>query len=580
MKIIVVASLAYSLVNFRGALLQRLVREGFDVVACAPDRDLAIIETLTGWGVRFVTVPMDRAGQNPLADAATLTSLCLLFRRERPDLVLAYTQKPIIYAGLATRIIGGIDFFAMVSGLGHAFGSASSAWRRALRTLVSLMYRQAVARARCIFVFNRDDAGELRRHAIVSHQALVEVPGSGVDVSHFASRAIPDRPFTFVMVARLMREKGLEEFVEASRLVRQKWPGARCQIIGPLDANPTGLNRVDIARWEAGGTIEYLGETRDVRPPLANAHVFVLPSYYREGLPRSILEAMATGRAVITTDTPGCRDAVIDGETGFIVPPRDAGALAEAMLRFRRDATLAARMGRAGRARAESIYAVDLVNDRLLDAISRYASVQRAETFSRQRLAERAIAALALLALSPLMAGVALIILVSMGQPILFKQERVGLNTVPFLLRKFRTMHQIADPSGRPLPDAARLTTVGRVLRRTRLDELPQLFAVVRGEMSIVGPRPLLPETVAAMGEAGRARSAVRPGLTGWAQINGNALLTDADKLALDRWYIAHRSLRLDLAIIWRTVGMVLFGERVRLETIERAYASVADRGS
>lgn len=580
MKIIVVASLAYSLVNFRGALLQRLVREGFDVVACAPDRDTAIVQTLKGWGVRFVTVPMDRAGLNPLADFATLASLCQLFRREQPKLVLAYTQKPIIYAGLAARLIGGIDFFAMVSGLGHAFGSVQSARRSILRTLVSVMYRQAVARARCIFVFNRDDAGELRRHAIVRDQPVVEVPGSGVDVSHFASREMPTGPFTFVMVARLMREKGLEEFVAASRMVSQQWPRARFEIVGPLDANPTGLTRLDIARWEAGGTIEYLGETRDVRLPLASAHVFVLPSYYREGLPRSILEAMATGRPVITTDTPGCRDAVIDGETGLIIPPRDAPALAEAMLRFRRDATLASQMGRAGRARAESIYAVDLVNNRLLDAITRYASPPADSTVPSARVAERAIAALALLALTPVMACIALVVLASLGRPILFEQQRIGLHAKPFLLRKFRTMHQLVDHAGNPLPDAARLTTIGRLLRRMRLDELPQLVAVVRGEMSIVGPRPLLPETVAAMAEAGRVRSLVRPGLTGWAQINGNALLTDADKLALDQWYVAHRSLRLDLTIVWRTIGMVLLGERVRTDTIERAYASVADRGS
>lgn len=578
MKVVVVASLAYSLVNFRGALLRRLVGEGHEVVAFAPDHDVPVAETLAAWGIRFVVVPMDRVGQNPFTDLKTLMALVRLLRRERPDVVLAYTQKPIIYAGIAARIVGGIDFYAMVSGLGHAFGAAPSPPRLVLHRLVSLLYRQGVARARCVFVFNRDDAGELRRHGIVRHQPVVEVPGSGVDVRHFAHTPLPDGPFTFLLVARLMRDKGLEEFVAASRLVRQQWPHTRFCIVGPLDPNPTGLSRIDIARWEAGGTIDYLGETRDIRPFLAGAHVFALPSFYREGLPRSILEAMATGRAVITTDTPGCRDAVIDGETGIVVPPRDAGALAEAMLCFRRDATLASRMGSAGRMRAETVYAVELVNDRLMAAIGTYRDRSPGPGHPRQMRAERAIAAIALVALAPVMAVVALFVLLSLGRPILFAQQRAGLNGVPFTLRKFRTMRHTTDTAGRLLPDARRLTAIGRMLRRTRLDELPQLIAVLRGEMSLVGPRPLLPETIAAMGEAGRVRGRARPGLTGWAQINGNALLTDADKMALDRWYIANRSLRLDLAIIWRTIGMILIGERIHNETIARAYASVADR--
>ncbi len=578
MKIIVVASLAYSLVNFRGLLLRRLVQEGYEVIACAPDHDAAIVETLQGWGIGFHTIPMDRAGQNAFSDVATLAALVRMFRRERPAIVLAYTQKPIIYSGLAARIVGGIDYFAMVSGLGHAFGAAGSIRHRALRALVSLLYRHAVARARCIFVFNRDDEGELRRNGIVKRQPVLQVPGSGVDLAQFPHQPLPHGTFNFLIIARLMRDKGLEEFVKAARLVRLQWPDARFRIVGPLDPNPTGLNRADVARWQADGAVEYCGETRDVRPFLRDATVFVLPSFYREGLPRSILEAMATGRAVITTDMPGCRDAVLDGETGLLVPPRDADALADAMLRFRRDPTLATSMGMAARARAEAEYAVELVNDRLLAAIRAHRTPYRRAP-GWQSLAERSVAAVALLVLAPVMALVATAVFLSLGRPLLFAQYRAGRDGSRFLLRKFRTMRTAFDTDGVPLPDAARLTRTGRVLRRTRLDELPQLIAVLRGEMSLVGPRPLLPETIAAMGEAGRVRSQVRPGLTGWAQINGNALLTDADKIALDCWYIANRSLALDATIIVRTIGTILFGERVQEKTIARAYASAADRG-
>ena len=177
------------------------------------------------------------------------------------------------------------------------------------------------------------------------------------------------------------------------------------------------------------------------------------------------------------------------------------------------------------------------------------------------------------------MAIVALSIVLSLGRPIFFTQPRAGARGKNFVLVKFRTMRDLRDSGGRLLDDQARLTLTGRVLRRTRLDELPELWNVLRREMNLVGPRPLLPETVAAMGEGGILRGAVRPGLTGWAQVNGNALLRDLDKLALDLWYVRNRSLRLDLAIIFKTLVVIFRGERINTVNIERGYAGTIDRG-
>lgn len=576
-KIVVVASLAYSLVNFRGALLRKLTDEGYEVIACAPDRDEIVTETLSKWNIRFLTVPMDRTGKNPLSDLATLKALTAIFRRERPDVVLAYTQKPIIYSGIAARIVGGIDFYPMVSGLGYAFSEGGNVARSALRQIVTALYREALRTARCVFLFNSDDAGELRRRNILFQQPVVQVPGSGVDTAHFALHPLPEGNTKFVLVARLMRDKGLNEFVAAARVLRKQWPGSVFQIVGPLDPNPTGIGRAELASWESEGAVQYLGETRDVRPFLHNASVFVLPSYYREGLPRSILEAMATGRAVITTDMPGCRDAVVDGVTGFVIPPRDPTALIQAMLRFRSEPGLAARMGAEARARAERHYAVNLVNETLVRAIEDHREGRGRETDRRHVLDKIAAGAALILAL-PVMFVVGAAVLGSLGRPVFFEQQRAGRHGKPFVLRKFRTMREAYDARGIPLPDADRLTRTGRLLRRTRLDELPQLFAILRGDMALVGPRPLLPETVASLGEAGQLRGRVRPGLTGWAQVNGNTLLSDRDKVALDRWYIANRSLRLDLSIIWRTIGTVFLGEHVRKDIIEGAYASATNR--
>jgi len=173
---------------------------------------------------------------------------------------------------------------------------------------------------------------------------------------------------------------------------------------------------------------------------------------------------------------------------------------------------------------------------------------------------------------------VAVVVAANLGRPVLFRQQRSGLHGSTFELVKFRSMQQAFDQAGQPLPDHLRVTRFGRLLRRSRLDELPELWNILKGEMAFVGPRPLLPETVLGMARPGRRRGTVRPGLTGWAQINGNALLRDEDKLALDLWYVEHASLRLDLLILLATARVVLFGERISERRVREAYASGIDR--
>jgi lipopolysaccharide/colanic/teichoic acid biosynthesis glycosyltransferase/glycosyltransferase involved in cell wall biosynthesis len=586
MKVILIASLSYSLTNFRGALISAIVAQGHEVVAFAPDDDPETAATLSAMGARYRRIPMNRTGTNPLRDLATLRHLMKLIRIESPDVVLAYTQKPIIYGGLATRIAGGrARFHAMVSGLGHVYSDIPGLGHVLLRRMVSLLYRVAIARASAVIVFNSEDDAEMRRHNILQPgHNVVQVAGSGVDTTRFSPSPATSGPPVFLMIARLMRDKGLVEFVEAARQVRARFPDARFRILGPLDTNPTGIALAEIRGWEAEGDIEYLGETRNVAPHLADASVFVLPTYYREGLPRTILEAMACGKSVITTDMPGCRDAVTHGRDGFLVPPRDAPALAEAMIRFIEKPELIAWMGARARETACRRFDVTLVNAHLLSVMG-LDKDRRLQSSDRPRraigdfaLLQITLATLASLVALPFMAIVALIVLATLGRPILFRQHRAGAKGRPFVLAKFRTMRTANDIEGRPLPDAARLTATSRVLRRTRLDELPGLWSVIRGQMNLVGPRPLLPETVASLGEGGTARGKIKPGLTGWAQVNGNALLSDQDKLALDLWYIEHRSVLLDLKILFRTAAMLIGGERINTLNIERGYAGTLDR--
>lgn len=579
MKILVLASLAYSLTNFRGALLRRMAAEGHDVVACAPDEDAEVTRELAGMGVRFRSVSMSRTGLNPFRDLATLFQLRRIIRDEAPYAVLAYTQKPIIYGGIAARLTRKPRFVAMVSGLGHAFSEGGGLKRLLLRGLVSLLYRAAVARAAAVLVFNKDDAGELQRHGILRAQPVIQIPGSGVDLQRFPYRPVPEGPPIFLLVARLMRDKGLAEFVTAARIVRSRYPDARFQILGPQDPNPTGIGQAELDAWVRSGSIEYLGETRDVAPFLAAASVFVLPTYYREGLPRTILEAMATGRAIITTDMPGCRETVEPGENGFLVAPRDSEALAEAMLRFAEQPALARIMGDRSRSLAAEKFEVSRTNDLVIAAVTGQSEHRPRRRALQDRPIFEGTAALILAIVSlPLMGLIAAAVWLAMGRPILHVQRRAGVGGLPFALVKFRTMRDTRDGAGRLLPDDRRVTGLGRLLRRTRFDELPELWNILAREMSLIGPRPLLPETVAAMGSPGMARCSVRPGLTGWAQVNGNALLTDADKLSLDLWYIENRSLWLDLRIAAQTLWTVLHGERLNPAQIEKAYARTAHR--
>lgn len=366
-RVVVIASLAYSLTNFRLRLIEGMVRAGHEVIAIAPEHDAEVERTLCDIGVPLLQVPMARTGLNPFADLRTLLSLWRRFRELRPDVILPYTVKPVIYGCLAGRLAGVPHRFALITGLGHIFtGDDPSLVMKLVRALTTALFRTALRGAKAVFVYNRTDADQIIDADVVGNPSVVQlIPGSGVDLDHFASSPPPTAPVTFLLIARLLRDKGILDYVEAARRVRQRHGDVRFQLLGPFDDHPSGISREDVREWEGEGAIEYLGQTDDVRPYLSGCTVFVLPSY-REGLPRTVLEAMATGRATITTDAPGCRETVIDGETGYLVPVRDGPKLAEAMCRFIGDPELAVRMGRRAHELAAERFDVRKINALLM----------------------------------------------------------------------------------------------------------------------------------------------------------------------------------------------------------------------
>lgn len=367
MKILVLSSLSWSLVNFRGRLLTDLANAGHEVIACAPDREQGVLDWLSERGIAFRQTPMNRAGTNPVSDIAVLARYMKLIHKERPGAVLAYTQKPIIYGGLASRLCGLKRFFAIMSGLGYVFSDEGSK-RPTLRRIVSRIYAAGLRKAEAIFVFNGDDRPMMLEYGIIGPEHnVVQVPGSGVDIEYFAEAQLPDGPPAFVMISRLMRDKGVADYVEAARLVKAEIPNARFTLVGRYEPeNPTGYSEEDVARWVREGLVDHVPETRDVRPYLADAHAFVLPSYYREGLPRTILEALAVGRPVVTTDMPGCREPIDPGVNGWLVQPKAAPELAAAMIRTVRDRQKLESMAAAARQTAVQKYSVDIVNAMLI----------------------------------------------------------------------------------------------------------------------------------------------------------------------------------------------------------------------
>jgi glycosyltransferase involved in cell wall biosynthesis len=347
-------------------LLRRLVAEGHQVIACAPSASDDIIETLETMGVVYRDVPFDRAGMRPDRDFRVLRALIALFRELKPDVVLSYTIKPVIYGMLAAGLAGVPGRFAMITGLGYTFiGSTVKA--RLVGLATRQLYRLSLRRAKRVFFQNPDDQALFERYRLTrGPEQTAIINGSGVDLELFRPAPLPDDGSSFLLIARLLTDKGIREYVDAARQVRARYPGATFHLVGWLDeGNPAGISKAELDGWVAEGVVHYHGKLDDVRPMIAATSVYVLPSY-REGTPRTVLEAMAMGRPVVTTDAPGCRETVEHGENGFLVPVRDADRLAEAMTRFVEEPALIETMGRRSRQIAERKYDVYEVNNVIL----------------------------------------------------------------------------------------------------------------------------------------------------------------------------------------------------------------------
>ncbi|HEX8572082.1 MAG TPA: glycosyltransferase family 4 protein [Allosphingosinicella sp.] len=358
-------SFAPSLINFRGPLIEAMVGRGHRVHALAPDIDGPTAAQLRSIGAEPRSVELARTSLNPLRTLASQRSLSRLFRELRPDLVIAYTIKPVVLGAAAARAAGVERFVPMVTGLGYAFTGGFEPKRILSRVAASLMYRRAFARSTVALFQNPDDLADFRRLRLLpAALPTALINGSGVDTRRFAEVPVPEGPPSFLMIGRLLGDKGVREYGSAAARLKREHPEVRVSLAGWIDPSPDAIGQAELDSLVASG-IDYLGRLDDVRPAIAAHSVYVLPSY-REGTPRSVLEAMATGRAIVTSDAPGCRQTVIEGENGLLAPPRDSDALYRAMLRFVEEPDLAFRLGPRSRRIAEQRFDVDAVNSEIL----------------------------------------------------------------------------------------------------------------------------------------------------------------------------------------------------------------------
>jgi lipopolysaccharide/colanic/teichoic acid biosynthesis glycosyltransferase/glycosyltransferase involved in cell wall biosynthesis len=526
--------------------------------------------------IRWLRVSISR-NIDPWRDLVALTQLISLFRSTRPHLIDFGTPKAGLLGMLGGTITGVPCRCYTLRGLRL---ETMRGWKRQILRLTEWLACKCADRVICVSPSLRTQAVQMG--IVKAEKTVVLGSGSsrGVEMDRFAptvrnlslaaqlrtSLCLPGSAPIIGFVGRFTRDKGIVELLDSYDELRTKIVGLRLLMVG--DFEDGDLPPADVrARIERDPSVVRTGFVTDTAPYYHLMDVLALPTY-REGFPGVPLEAAAAGKPTVTTNATGAVDSVVDGVTGFVVPVGDASALAESIHLLLQDRDLRGRMGRAAQERVRRDFRQEVIREALLnlyrDLIRERGLHEEKDSpqFGWRLLIKRALdvsaSALGLLLALPTMLIAALAIRVSMGGPVLFRQERPGLNGKPFTLFKFRTMSNARDEEENPLPDGVRLTRLGAALRSLSLDELPQLWNVLWGDLSLVGPRPLLMQYLDRYTPEQARRHDVLPGITGWTQINGRNALSWGEKFALDLWYVDNWSLALDFKILLKTLGAVV----------------------
>ena len=368
MKIAIIAGFAPSILNFRQALVLALAKQA-EVAVFAPYEDEATTQAILDLGVQYYFTEFKATSLNPLQDLKAFSRLTQQLGGFQPDYVFSYTIKAVIWGSLAARRARVPAIFSMITGLGYAFTDLSSIKRRLIHQLAVWLYRRSLQHSRTVFFQNPDDLALFQQLNIIPHNRNTAIiNGSGVDLDYYAVSAPVLFPIRFLMVARLLQDKGIHEYLQAAEKLKLLHSGIEFHLVGWTDRNPSAISTTLLQSYIDKKIIVFHGKLADVRPVLAMSSVYVLPSY-REGTPRSVLEAMSAGRAIITTEAPGCRETVTENQNGYLVPVKNAEALVQAMLKFITNPALITQMGRESRMLAEKKYDVQQVNYNILSVM-------------------------------------------------------------------------------------------------------------------------------------------------------------------------------------------------------------------
>jgi len=363
-RLVLTGSYPDSVTDFRGDLIRAFVDAKSNVTVLAAKATPEVVQKIQALDVKFRPYWIKRNSIEIRSDWRTFRELRHAYVEIDPDIILAYTIKPIIWGGIAARRSNKAKFYALVTGLGYAFQGASLK-RRLLNSLVTFLYHYSLKRATAVIFQNADNRDLFVQRRIVPLEKCHVVNGSGVNVADYPMTQLPAGPAHFLLIARLLGEKGIREYCLAAEVVKRQYPDAKFSLVGPEDPSPDGIPHNEIQTWHDAGTIQYHGATSNVRPFIAASHIYTLPSYH-EGMPRTVLESMAMGRPILTTEVTGCRETVEPGVNGFLVPKQNVETLAERMIWFIENRDQWQSMGDESRKIAEEKFDVHKVNAEML----------------------------------------------------------------------------------------------------------------------------------------------------------------------------------------------------------------------
>ena len=364
MKILVLSSHTPSLFWFRMDMMKAFQKAGAEVTAVGNEPEDKWAHKFKEFGITYRAIPVSRNGLNVAADITTYKALKKLIKEAQPDKIFAYQAKTIVYGILAAHAADkSIENYPLVAGLGSIF-RGTNLKSKLVRTVLSAQYKLAFRRSQKVIFQNRDDRDELISRGLLKGSQSEIINGSGVNLAKFTLQPLPSQR-AILFIGRLIRDKGVGEYLELAKRIKARYGDVRCLLVGPYDSNPSAITPEDLEPLIDTGVVEYFGEQSDVRPYINECTVYVLPSYH-EGTPKTVLEAMASGRPVVTTDAPGCRETVVDGENGFLVAVKDVDQLETAVAKILDDAELAQRLGGRSREMAEDKYDVEKVNASIL----------------------------------------------------------------------------------------------------------------------------------------------------------------------------------------------------------------------